>query len=309
VTTLSERGTPQAGETPLVSVVVPVFNAGPFLREAVESVWAQTYDRWELILADDGSRDGSRDVAREYAEREPGRIRYTEHPGNADLGSSATRNLGVRLARGSLIAFLDADDVWLPGKLAAQVDLLARHPGVGMVYGETQYWYSWTGTPEDRARDTIPPVGVEATTVVPPPVLLARCVLGQVTVPCTCSIVLRREAIDRAGGWEERFTGMFDDQAFYAKVMLRERVLVVPECWDRYRRRPDSMYATAKREGTVRLERLAYLAWLRDYLTAQGVTSGPVSTAVERAAWGERHPRLVRLVGASRVRRWFAVGD
>jgi glycosyltransferase involved in cell wall biosynthesis len=298
-----------ADERPLVSVVIPVFNAGPFLEEAVESVRAQTYDRWELILVDDGSRDGSRDVARRYAEREPGRVRYAEHPGNADLGSSATRNLGVRLARGSLIAFLDADDVWLPGKLAAQVDLLARHPGVGMLYGETQYWYSWTGKPEDRERDTIPALGVEATTVIEPPTLVVRCVLGQVTVPCTCSIILRREAIDRAGGWEERFTGMFDDQAFYAKVMLRERVLVVPECWDRYRRRPDSMYGTAKREGTVRAERLAYLAWLREYLIAEDVTSGPVWKAVERADWCERHPRLVRLVGAHRVGRWLAAGD
>lgn len=298
-----------ADESPLVSVVIPVFNAGRFLREAVESVRAQTYDRWELILVDDGSRDGSRDVAREYAEREPGCIRYAEHPGNADLGSSATRNLGVRLSRGSLIAFLDADDVWFPGKLAAQVDLLARHPDVGMLYGETEYWYSWTGKPEDRARDTIPPLGVDATAVIEPPALVARCVLGEVTVPCTCSIILRREAVDRAGGWEERFTGMFDDQAFYAKVMLRERVLVAPECWDRYRRRPDSMYATAKREGTVRAERLVYLAWLREYLVSQGVTSGPAWKAVERAGWCERHPRLVRLVGAHRVRRWLAVGD
>jgi glycosyltransferase involved in cell wall biosynthesis len=298
-----------ADERPLVSVVIPVFNAGPFLEAAVESVRSQTYDRWELILVDDGSRDGSREVAREYAEREAGRIRHAEHPGNANLGSSATRNRGVRLARGSLVAFLDADDVWLPGKLAAQVDLLERHPDVGMLYGATQYWYSWTGKPEDRERDTIPPVGVEATTVIQPPLLLARCVLGQVAVPCPCSIILRREAIDRAGGWEDRFTGMFDDQAFYAKVMLRDRVLVVPECWDRYRRRPDSMYATAKREGTVRAERLGYLAWLREYLAGQGVTSGPVWKAVERASWCERHPRLVRLVGAHRVRRWLGAGD
>ena len=295
-----------ADERPLVSVVIPVFDAGPFLEEAVESVRAQTYDRWELILVDDGSRDGSRDAAREYAEREPERIRYAEHPGKSNRGSSATRNLGVRLTRGSLIAFLDADDVWLPGKLAAQVDLLAHHPNVGMLYGESEYWYSWTGKPGDRARDMIPPIGVYEATVIPPPVLVARCVLGQVPVPCPCSIVLRREAIDRAGGWEERFTGMFDDQAFYAKVMLRERVLVVPECWDRYRRHPDSLYATAKREGTVRAERLVYLAWLREYLTTQGVTSGPVWKAVERASWCERHPRLVRLLGAHRVRRWLA---
>jgi hypothetical protein len=69
------------------------------------------------------------------------------------------------------------------------------------------------------------------------------------------------------------------------------------------------MYGTAKREGTVRAERLAYLAWLREYLIAEDVTSGPVWKAVERADWCERHPRLVRLVGAHRVRRWLAASD
>ena len=68
---------------PLVSVVVPFLDAGGFLREAIESVRAQTYDRWELMLVDDGSTDESRDVARAAAEREPDRIRYVQHPGGA----------------------------------------------------------------------------------------------------------------------------------------------------------------------------------------------------------------------------------
>lgn len=294
-----------SGARPLVSVVIPFLNAGRFLREAVESVRAQTYDRWELILVDDGSSDESRDAARAFARSEPERVRYAQHPAGASRGSSATRNLGVRLASGALIAFLDGDDVWLPGKLAAQVALLDQFPDAAMLYGETEYWYSWTGRPEDEARDTVPKVGVSSTTVVPPPALFVRCVLGQVTVPCTCSIVIRRDAFDRVQGWEDGFTGMFDDQAFYAKVMLTERVLVATECWDRYRRHPGSMYSSAKRQGSVRMHRIAYLAWLREYLVSRGVTSGAAWKAVARAAWVERHPRIVRFVGAHRVRRWL----
>lgn len=296
------------GERPLVSVVIPFLDAGRFLREAVESVRAQTYDRWELVLVDDGSRDESRDAARAFAGAEPDRIRYAQHPGGVTRGSSATRNLGVRLAAGSLIAFLDGDDVWLPEKLAAQVALFARFPDAGMAYGATEYWYSWTGHPEDRDRDVVPDVGVPSTTLLAPPGLLVRCLLGQVTVPCTCSIVLRREVLERVHGWEDRFIGMFDDQALYAKVMLTERVVVATDCWDRYRRHPGSMYSTAKRRGTVRADRLAYLAWLRDYLVSQGVTSGVVWKALRRAAWCERHPAVLRLIGEHRVKRWLMPG-
>lgn len=295
VTSQAEAG---GSARPLVSVVIPFRDPGAFLREAIESVVAQTYDHWELILVDDASSDGSTDVARAYVERDPNRIRMIRQSSN--VGASAARNAGIREARGALIAFLDGDDVWLPHKLAGQVALLAQYPDVGMLYGETEYWYSWTGRDEDRARDMFPPLGVDRTSVIEPPALLVNCLLGDAAVPCTCSIILRREAIERAGGFEDRFTGMFDDQAFYAKVMLAERVLVATERWDRYRRHPSSLYSTAKRAGTVRTDRLAYLAWLRDYLASLRLTSDAPRVAVRRAAWMTRYPRLARLAFLSR---------
>jgi len=287
-------------KVPLVSVVIPFRNPGAFFREAIESVIAQTYTSWELILVDDASSDGSSAIAHEYAARDPARIRVTRHANDANLGASATRNAGIRLARGELIAFLDGDDIWLPHKLEAQVELLGSHPGVGMLYGETEYWYSWTGRPEDRARDMFPALGVERTSVIEPPSLLVKCLMGEAAVPCTCSIILRRDAIERAGGFEDRFTGMFDDQAFYAKVMLNEPVLVATERWDKYRRHPTSLYSTAKRAGTVRADRLAYLAWLRDYLNSLHLTSTVADDAVRRAAWITRYPRFARLAFLSR---------
>jgi glycosyltransferase involved in cell wall biosynthesis len=279
-------------------VVIPFRDPGAFFREAIESVIAQTYDTWELILVDDASSDGSTEVAREYAQRDPKRIRVVRQSSN--VGASAARNAGIRESRGTLIAFLDGDDVWLPHKLEAQVALLAQHPKVGMLYGETEYWYSWSGRAEDRARDMYPALGVERTTVVAPPTLLMSCLAGHAAVPCTCSIILRREAIERAGGFEDQFTGMFDDQAFYAKVMLTERVLVATERWDRYRRHPSSLYSSAKRAGTVRDDRLAYLRWLLAYLEARRLTSDGPRRAARRAAWITRYPRLARLAFLSR---------
>lgn len=121
--------------TPLVSVTVIFLDAEAFLADAIESVLAQSYRRWELLLVDDGSSDGSRGIARRYVERDPDHVRYLEHPGRRNLGMSASRNLGIHHSRGDYLAFLDADDVWLPAKLERQVAILEAHPDVPLLFG------------------------------------------------------------------------------------------------------------------------------------------------------------------------------
>ena len=121
-----------------VSIVTPFLNAERFLAESVESVLAQTRDDWELLLVDDGSSDRSRAIACAYAARYPDRIHVLSHPENRHRGASASRNVGTARAVGEYIAYLDADDVYLPGKLAHQVPLLDAHPEVGIVYAATE---------------------------------------------------------------------------------------------------------------------------------------------------------------------------
>ena len=113
-----------------VSIVTPFLNAARFFEESVESVLAQTYQHWELLLVDDGSFDGSAEIAERYATAHPDRIRYLAHPSRTNQGASASRNLGARHARGEYLAYLDADDVYLPAKLQEQVPLLDAHPDV-----------------------------------------------------------------------------------------------------------------------------------------------------------------------------------
>src|SRR5215212_3401935 len=132
---------------PLVSAIVAFSDAERFIEEAIESVFAQTYDNWELLLVDDGSTDGSTRIALGYAERYPSKVRYLEHPGHQNRGTGASRNLGIEHAKGEYVAFLDADDVWLEHKLGQQVAVLNSHPEAGMLYGATHYWYTWTGNP------------------------------------------------------------------------------------------------------------------------------------------------------------------
>jgi glycosyltransferase involved in cell wall biosynthesis len=99
---------------PLVSVVIPVYNAGRFVREALESVFSQTYRPIEVIVVNDGSTDNSEKILDEYA----GRIRYFRQE---NAGPSAARNLGIEKARGEWVAFQDADDLWDAGKLEVQL--------------------------------------------------------------------------------------------------------------------------------------------------------------------------------------------
>jgi glycosyltransferase involved in cell wall biosynthesis len=116
---------------PTVSVIIPAYNCGHLLAEAVESVRAQTYQDYEVIVVDDGSTDETWAVAQELAASLPQvRAVHAEHAGLA-----AARNRGVREMRGQWIALLDADDLWLPEKLQRCMDYLAEHPHLSIVYG------------------------------------------------------------------------------------------------------------------------------------------------------------------------------
>ena len=127
----------------LVSCIIIFLNEEKYLAEAIESVVAQSYADWELLLVDDGSTDGSETIARAYCERFPEKIRYLTHEGRRNCGMSASRNLGLRSARGEFAAFLDGDDCWYPNKLERQVALFDQHPEAVMVCGATLYWHSW----------------------------------------------------------------------------------------------------------------------------------------------------------------------
>lgn len=274
---------------PLVSVVMPVFDAQLYLGEAIDSVMAQSYPHFELLLVDDGSTDGSAELAAAYAARHPERVRCLAHPGGANRGVSASRARGIDEARGELVAFLDADDVWLPGKLARQVPQLLACPEAALLYGNTRYWRSWTG--DGAAPDTEPELGVPSHTLVAPPRLLTMYLRGTATVPCTCSLLVRRAAAIAVGGPEESFRGMYEDQAFYAKLMLRLPVLVVDECWDLYRQHAGSMVAASQRVRECRAVRTVYLDWLAAHVAASGVRDRPLRRALAVTRWWNRHPR------------------
>jgi len=114
---------------PKVSVVIPSYQAGRFIREAVDSVLHQSYKDYEIIIVDDGSTDNTKEVLASYGDR----IKVLNQN---NMGVSAARNKGIMSSRGEYIAFLDADDLWLPDKLERQVTLLEEHPEIGLVFSD-----------------------------------------------------------------------------------------------------------------------------------------------------------------------------
>ena len=286
---------------PTVTVITIFLDAEAFLEEAIESVLAQTYDPWELLLVDDGSTDGSTEIAREYARLYPEKIRYLDHDNHANLGKSTSRNRGIRNAKGQYIAFLDADDVFLPQKLERQTAILDAHPEAAMVYGPSLYWHGWTGKQKDIHRDFKGKLGVPQQTLIRPPDLLTRFLKNGEIVPCICSLLVRRRILEDCGGFDETIQHLYEDQVLLAKICTRAPVFVDSGCWDKYRQHSGSSSNMAIMKGEyhplkLNPSRLAYLTWLVAHVDTEKVFDKELLSALKKALRPYRHPALFRIL-------------
>ena len=264
---------------PRVSIITTVLNGETYLAEAIESVLEQRTDiAWEMLLVDDGSCDGSEAIAREYARQYPGKIRVLQHAGGVNRGISASRNLGLKHARGELLALLDADDVWLPNLLATQVSLVDQRPEVAMVYASAERWIDFD-LPFDpvsgsQGRNYVPALipASEAPGIIRAPKLLEWFSNDESMTPCTCTVLVRTAIARALGGFVNSLRGLYDDQAFYAKLALEETVYVRLECLARYRQHARSCCALARENRSVeQRERSRFACWLEGYREEIGV--------------------------------------
>jgi SAM-dependent methyltransferase len=270
----------------LVSVVMIFWNAERFFDEAIQSVLTQTHPSVELLLCDDGSGETSTAIARQWAAAHPDRIRYLEHAGHAHRGMSSTRNLGIAAARGEFVAFLDADDAWEPEHLRHDVALLAAHPEAALVCGQASYWASWEDPAAEDIQYPLPwPPGV----VVPPPQMLTALLRrGNFRTP-TCSLLVRKQALDAVGGAEDEFTGQYEDQALLAKLYLAYPCVISGTRTARYRRHTGSSTARAMRDGTnsddrPNVSQEAFLRWLSGLpQVRQGAQTGEIRALLDQA--------------------------
>ena len=236
---------------PLVSAIIVVLDGETYLAEAIDSILAQTLRDWELLIVDDGSTDGTAAIARGYCARQPERIRLLAHLDGANLGIAASRNLGIAAARGRYVAFLDADDVWLPEKLAEQVAILEADPELGLVYGRTLIWHSWkTGVAGD---DHYYDLGVEPETRHEPPALFELLLENRAQTPTTCNAMMRADIFEAVGRFDPRARGMFEDLSFFGKALALAPAHVSGRSWARYRQHAASCTAvSASAQGDER---------------------------------------------------------
>ena len=192
---------------PLVTVIIPTYNRANLAIEAVESVLNQTYTHVEVIVVDDGSTDNTREVINAIPDD---RVRYI-YQDNAR--QAAARNNGMRAARGEYIAFLDSDDLFLPEKLAKQVDYLQKHPQIDFLY--TGYIKAIEEANERREYPA---------TLFGQPVfeILLR------TEIATPSVIMTRAAIDKAGYFDETLPGV-EDLEYWARVAKHVEIASLPE--------------------------------------------------------------------------------
>ncbi len=194
----------------LVSVVVPVHNRESFLREALDSVYAQDYKPFEVIVVDDGSTDGSPQIAQSYPD-----VRYLWQE---NAGPAAARNRGIEAARGEIVAFVDSDDIVLPHKLSTQAGYLIAHPDVAATLAR-QEW------------------------IIPPPDAVPDVVWGDLDGVPAASIVIRKAALLEVGCFNPTLRGPEDTDLL---MRLREgghRFLVLPEIVMRRRYHGDNLVA------------------------------------------------------------------
>lgn len=280
--------------TPLVSNIIIFYNAEAYFQEAIESVLSQSYENWELLLVDDGSTDGSTTLAKTYAQKYPEKIYYYQHDNHQNRGMSTSRNLGIEQAKGEYIAFLDADDVWLPHKLSQQVAILECHPDAAMVYGSMLFWFSWSDS-NTALEDYQMILGVSPNTLVQPPQLVIPLIQDKIQVPCPSDVMVRRTVFEQVGQFEDRFRGYAEDRAFYIKIFLSQSVFVAGNCWTYYRQHDDSSCTVTQRNKQLFAAYQAYFNWLKAYLLEQGMKGTKIWQVVQRECRRHQHPLVYYL--------------
>ena len=225
----AERPVASARVTPLVTVVIPVFERPALVAEAIRSALDQSYPEVEIIVVDDGSRDGTPDqVARQFGDR----VRLVRLPVN--MGRSTARNTGCGFARGSLIAFLDSDDAWTSDKLAQQVPHF-EDPRVALVHCRVDI-VSESGAPlaEESAGVLHAFVAAESRGYDYPGITETWCRMY------TPAVMVRRDALVASGGFDPRLSA-FEDWDVFWRIALTGRVATVPRPLVHVRRRAEHL--------------------------------------------------------------------
>lgn len=209
-----------AAKTPTVSVCIASYNHAEYLGEMLDSVLAQTYKDFEVIVVDDGSTDNSLQILEDYARRFDN-VKVFTHPNRENRGISATANLAISKAQGEFVSFIGSDDVWYPDIMELQLRAFRKDPGVGLVYGRS-YLISKNGEMRD---------GIFGRDITQSPSPLEELVAENVMPALT--IMVKRECMDQFGGFNENL--VYSDWELSIKVLSRFKAAFVDKPLGKYR--------------------------------------------------------------------------
>jgi glycosyltransferase involved in cell wall biosynthesis len=289
---------------PSISVITPVYNALRFFPETIQSVLNQTCKDWEWIVADDGSTDGSLALAQQL--NDP-RIRVVRHPGGINRGQAASRNLAIQHARAAILAFVDADDVWTPEKLALDLATFDRFPEASLIYSKLIFWESWNGGADRTADHAVAP-----DTLIAPPDLLTALIRDLYTFrsqfPAPSCVAVRRDACPDGEDFFEPGLRGYEDVAFLTRVLLRNSAVACSDVRMYHRRGYQSFSANEDANHLANWN--AIVGWMESYI---GVSNATVRESIATAAKIVQESRdrqegvanVARRTLPERVREWL----
>jgi glycosyltransferase involved in cell wall biosynthesis len=265
-----------------VSVVIPTYNRAGTVIDAVRSVLAQQFEDFELIVVDDGSTD---DTAARVAAIPDDRLRYVPGP---HAGVSAARNLGVRRATGSVIAFLDSDDVWHPDKLAREVDVLTTHPEIDAVFSDLEKRHGDRVFPSFMRETEVFSRHVPQTpggVVTLEPRELRLCLLEEVPIKPS-ALTLRRSAFEEVGGFDEAWSSS-EDWELLLRLARSHRFAYIDQPLAVLHISPDSLHVVDQTRGETAMIRLLARerASLADDAEALAAVKRGLVTRVKHFGW------------------------
>lgn len=268
-------------QLPLVSVVLPAFNVKNYVGEAIRSVEAQGYENLEIIVVDDGSQDGTADlVATEFPH-----VRLFRKKNG---GAATARNQGIRESRGEYIAFLDADDVWLPGKLHIQIDHLERRPDVDMVCGEFSWWAANSdGVFPDPAM-LFPPLTDCVVDTAQSGWVYHKLLLSNYV--WTSTIVMRRRLVEKIGFYDESLR-LGQDYDYWLRASRESEIHLLKGISALYRKHSESatMRGVAKDNHAVRILRGAVDRWGLKSPNGEGISEAEFAERIYSICLGDAY--------------------
>lgn len=215
-----------------VSVIIPTYNCSQYIAEAIDSVLNQSFLDFELIIVNDGSTDDTEEIISRYLNNPSDKIRYINQE---NRGLAAARNTGIRRSSGEFIAFLDADDLWLPNKLSAQISVFDQYANVGFVHTNCYGFGGPYGTYVNRFWMNAEQIKNHSG------LIFWNLFFRKIRITAS-TVMLRRKCLDRIGHFDEALSKLgSEDRDLFLRILWEYEAVYINEPLAKYRDRSDSM--------------------------------------------------------------------